>query len=218
MTKTIILLLSLLTFSILFSQNGNLPLSKDSDTLNYKNIRTKENIVFGLQEINKENLDSVFRLQTSNFLLEIRKTKNVISGNVYYFVKEMLEDNDSVGIFKKVFKLKKEQVYLLSNLIESSKIKKIPSDIYIPNWSYGIDGITYTIEYVENETLYFKKYWTPEIQENVESAKSIIHFISELNKIIESKKLIKKFNRKIPFERWSWNGFGTDKKRAKSYE
>ncbi len=197
-------LIFLLFTSFSWSQTENIVLTKDSDTIYWKNYIVQELKEFNLNGI-KSNDGYSFRLSTYGSMVEIQNNDNIYSGSVTYFVQEVDDSRDDKRTYKKSYILETSIIQKLFSLIDSSKVNKIPSDKFIKGWEHGLDGITYFFE-SKNESEYsFKTYWTPNFQ-NISEAISIQNFIDNYYKIIDIEKYASAFRKEVPFKSYSYDG------------
>lgn len=127
--------------------------------------------------------------------------------NKYLIYAEEYWDKGKTGeMFIKSFELSDSQVTEIKNLVNSLKINEIPSDNQIAKWSFGSDGIVYTIETKKGKDYSYKHYWTPSSQEKFYESETINDFISKLDAIIDFKTNDEKFGKEVPYFTWTRDG------------
>ena len=205
--KIFILILTILLSISANSQTekSELYLTKESDTIFWKNIQTEKIKEFNLPELDTES-EFVFRSWNPGSLLEITKNSDSSSGKIIYFVFEVWEEDYKADTFVKTYLLPKSISENLYAYISNSGIQKIPSDKYIKDWQQGFDGITHIYELKENNNYSFKNFWTPTSQKGIEEAKFIIEFNKNISEIGELEKYGKDFAEKVPFISYMYSG------------
>ena len=187
------------------TDNSELYLTKDSDTLFWKSYQNDDIKVFKLPELNTKS-EFVFRSWNPGSLLEITKDNDSISGKIIYYVFEVWEDDYKADTFVKTYLLPKSISENLYEYISNSGIQKIPSDKYIKDWQQGFDGLTHIYELKGNNNYSFKNFWTPTSQKEIKEAEFIIEFNKKIGEIGELEKYGKDFVEKIPFISYKYSG------------
>lgn len=199
----------------LFGQN-NTRFSRDSDTAfwyTYKNSYAKE---FKLGLIENDTTKYVFRFWSNGITIKLTKGNNNCSGEITRFV-EQYPTKSKKGFVKRN-KILPEIANKAFNLIDSIKINELPSDKNIKGWQQGLDGITYFIEYKNDNEYSFKNYWTPTSQDSLAESKLFLFFISSLQNLLDLNNGSKDFQNKIPFNSWTYPGSSSIAVRVKHAE
>jgi len=189
--------------------NEEIALSKDSDTIFWKKrVTERKNKLISIQDVEKSE-GEIFRFSAKYLIVETNCSKSNCLGKIIFFAQKM---EDEFGpkieneIFKKEFKLTKDQIKKIKTLISNSKIHDLPSDAFIKGWNKkGFDGITYIFETKIDNKYTFKHYWTPDIQKNLLEAQQVKSFLNDFFKIIDIDKLETEFRKDIPFKYYSTN-------------
>ncbi|ADY29312.1 hypothetical protein Celly_1487 [Cellulophaga lytica DSM 7489] len=123
--KIITILLTILLSISANSQTENLELylTEDSDTLFWKRYQDDDIKVFKLPELNTKS-EFVFRSWNPGSLLEITKDNDSISGKIIYYVFEVWEDDYKADTFIKTYLLPKSISENLYEYISNSGIQK----------------------------------------------------------------------------------------------
>jgi hypothetical protein len=200
------IILTLIVFTTLvpatIAQSKNL--TSDSDTVFWYKYYRQLDREFGLEETNKVNTNYLFRFWDGGKVIEITRSKNKIEAIVVFFLRQYNE-GENERIHFKLSKLSKESSSKIYNLVSKYNLDSMPTDKQITGWQQGNDGLTCIIEYTDNSTYSFKKYWSPESQKDTKEAKLLLDFIDEMNQMEELKETRKKFMEKQPFSKWYKN-------------
>lgn len=206
--KTILFILTIFTSNLVLGQNRELHIKtyEDGDTTLWYKLRTQLCHQIELDSIQNSTNNWHFRLWTNTQAIDIWESSNGLKyGKITSWTKEYAPNGEEPTnrVFYEYKFLDTEKINLLVALIDSSKIKKIPSDDLIENWNQGHDGITYIIETSYTENYFFKTYWTPTAQESIEVALIIQEFVDRFLVTTESQKVWSDFTSRIPFENYT---------------
>jgi hypothetical protein len=204
--KKLILILTFSLFNLTIFAQDYLPVKMtiDSDTTTYKYL--KEQIkLFKITELNSNTSEFVFRSWTPNSVLEICKNGEDLNGKIIYAVTEVNDDGRIPETFVRTYKLEKNKIQQIYDLIQNSEIQNIPSDKFIDNWGFGFDGFRNVFETKIENSYSYKTYYSPSIQ-NLNEARVIINFTEQIDEIIDFKKYYETFNKEIPFIFYKYYG------------
>lgn len=191
-----------------FSQDVNLNLTSDSDTIFWKNVVDSQIKEFNLPQLNTKD-DFVFRHWFYGRLFEVQKTDNILKASIFFYVSEVWENNFDANKFSKEYVLSESSAQKLYNFIINNKLNDIPSQNFIKEWNTGFDGIQYIYEFKIGNNYSFKNYWTPSAFEDLMEAQHITEFNFELHKLFEFKHFQKSFDNEIPFLSYTYPGSAT---------
>ena len=200
MKLSIIILFQIISFNLFGQNNVHYQLTNDSDTLYYYHY--EKPIIEKLNLIKPEENINFFRFSSDKYYLELSNHLN----KYILYADEVWEGKKTGEVFIKVIDLDLEQINEIKGLIDSLKIKEIPSSNKIKNWTSGFDGSTYKFEIKDGNTYSFKHYWTPSSQNKFEESNTINSFIKEIDRIIKYEKNGEIFMKEIPFFSWTKDG------------
>jgi len=163
----------------------------------------KRNVEFqktlGLKKFEKSQDEFNFRFWNHGQVIEISKDSSEISGLIVNYIHHTKKANKSQSetLTNKVL-LTSKQSENIYNILQNSKVLKLSSDKNIENWTQGMDGITYIIEYSDKNSYWFKNYWTPSSQDSIPEAIVVLDLVKKLSDTLNLKEVYTSFKKSLP--------------------
>jgi len=146
----------------------------------------------------------------TSYIIDIyyKNDQSLYNGSITFYTYENIEDSDEKPtnrIYSQKIEIEKSKVLKIFNLIQNRKISSIPTDKKIAGWNHGFDGVTYFVEYSDDNNYSLKNYWTPE-DVKIKEAAILNSFFKSINKTLDIEKLNDSFEKSIPFENYNTGG------------
>lgn len=210
--KVILIIINLTSSYALFGQTKTLTnvTHANGDTsfwYKYQNILIND---LSLIRLDTSAIPFYFRVWNTNQVLDIWQTNDTsYAAQLTSWVTEQNpskeKPTDRIFIDKRM--LASDTVKQIVELINTSKVKKLPSDNGIKGWKQGFDGVTYIIEFSTKDNYSFKTYWTPKAQDTtLIEAKVLQFFIDEIFDLSGSLTTWKHFEKQVPYECYNIGG------------
>lgn len=203
--RTLFYLLIILSFLDLKGQTKKIHIYKspNGDNTLWYQWRVELCNQLELEHLSKSDKNWHFRVWTNKQVVEIwTDSNNKTNGRITSWTEEYIQDNKNskARIFKETKELETIQVQTMISLVNKYQIDTIPDEHLIINWGQGFDGITYIIENSNLTDYYFKTYWTPHAQNNLNEALVIQSFIDSCINISTADSIWNDFANRIPFK------------------
>ncbi len=141
--------------------------------------------------------DFTFRFWNQGQVVEITKNNDSIAGVLTNYIYWSHRRNQKETFSERKF-LDNQKVIAAYKIIQNSGILDLQSDNQIENWSHGYDGITYTIEHSDENTYWFKNYWTPSAQDSIPEAVMVMDFVNDFSDTLDLVENYNEFKESLP--------------------
>lgn len=205
MTKTTLIIFTLLCFSVSFSQNKNIygVTSPNGDTIFWYKHLNKQRNKLSLPSLDSFLVKEYYRVWTNQQVINIWQNKNGTTiGELITWTNEYApyDEKETKRTYVNVQPLTGDTAEYVRQLFLSSGILGLPTDDSIKGWQQGLDGIIYTFEQSTNDTYSFKTYWTPKAQDSLIEAMQVQSFIDSVFSMVDAQQKWQSFAKNIPYQ------------------
>lgn len=184
--KQLFPLLIFLIFQCAFSQEKEIV----GDTLYWYKRNIKLHKTLKLKDFKTTTDDFNFRFKNHGQIVEVIKDSSGVNGSIVNYIFRSKRRNYRKDTLSVKIPLTLSQSYDVYSLVKNSGILNLPSQKDISEWSQGLDGIIYTVEYSNKKKYSFKTYWSPLSQNSIPEAVVFSDFVS---KITDTLSLVEKY-------------------------
>lgn len=161
------------------------------DQSDWYNTRTKTYQILPTTDPKKIGSKLALRIVFGNYIITVSSYgNNQFEGHVIVHTSSIEEGDYKVRLSQKYFSdlvINPDTARMIYNLYALEGMARIPTDKDIAGWRYGKDGITYTIEALNNSEYSQKTYWTPSAFKNIEEAVRVNRFFSSVDSLLQLK-------------------------------
>lgn len=152
-----------------------------------------------LKNFEKSSDEFNFRYRDHGQVIEISKNDNEFYGTITNFIyhNRKAKNNKTDTLSSKII-IPSKQVENIYNIVQNSKILKLPSDKNIENWNQGCDGTTYIIEHSDKKSYWYKNYWTPSSQDSIPEAIIVLDLVKNLSETLNLEEEYLSFKNTLP--------------------
>jgi hypothetical protein len=177
-------------------------------------LNSKKAVKLGLPNLSDDdNIRSSrwsYNGQTISYALDLyQSSDSLLQGVVTIYTEENVDvskEKPTYRVYYSRIRLTPDQVEKLNYHMQTSGIMKLPTDSLIKGWTKGFDGVTYCLEYKNDELHTFKSFWSPQAQSTILEGELVQSFAEYVEVVIDLNTIQKEFVEQIPFESYSTGG------------
>jgi|GEM_PF-6856125 len=227
--RLILAVIFLLLVQFVYGQTKTyyIPVSPKGDTAQWYKSRNAFIEKIGLKRLDTISDGIHLRLMSDKMCVDIWQQDNgTFSGSVTNWTNELVDSREKPTnrTFTMRWPMCMDSVKRVMNLLTTSKILMLPTDDSIPGWKTRMfDGYSYDIEYVTKDSYSIKKYFAPLWQGQLIESIYVQTFFDSVFTLSNSEKLLKEFEKDVPFEIHGYGAISavkplTKKQRKKYYK
>jgi hypothetical protein len=214
--KVVIAILGLLmSFSAVAQRNSKIEVEQGRNENFWRNHVLRLEKEVQLSDVATAAQSFYLRFWMDGTVLDVWQEKKSLQGSLTNWVKEQVptgeEETGRYFVVRETLDSALCQKVYLS--YQNRQLEALPSEERIVDWQQGFDGITYILESVNNDTYWFKSYWTPTAQGDLQEAAQVQGFVGDVAQVLNLQKRQSYFNTSIPFVSWT-TGNGTSVSRV----
>ena len=185
-----------------FGQSKRLifPAYFDGDTTEWLKSRIEPFMDVGLEDLATTTEKLRIRISTDNKIVEIwSNDSTAFSGQQVLYTSSFDPENKKPSVLYSIKKsIGADTSKMIFSIIDSLRILRIPEQDSVKNWSHGLDGYVYIVEYSDQTTFSSKSYWTPSAFKQIPEALAIYTIDQEIDKLLNLSNSFDLFMRTLP--------------------